>query len=266
MKVLKQIKNYLFVFFISIIILLITTTIFLKSTILNYNFVLNIIEKDNYYNKLYDDIYEEMLNNIPSSGFDKVILENLFTIEDLKQDTENIIIDFYSNEKIENHNERLKSKLNTNINKYIKDNKLVVESQNDINRYVNIMIEVYKKNIIPGSVIEQAEKSFKMINIIVTITLILSIISLLVIIIYKRKELYKSYSILLLFTSFVYIFIYFYIKNHVDISNLMFYNNSLSSIVKSIINNLLSRLLIITIIYFILSIIIEIIIKKKHLK
>ena len=86
-KKLKIIGSYILLFIESILLFIITTLIVSKFTVLNNNYIKNNLEKNGYYKDLYDEIITEMSYYTNQSGFEDSILDNIFTMGELKYET-----------------------------------------------------------------------------------------------------------------------------------------------------------------------------------
>ena len=89
-----MIKNLFktFIKFLNATSILITVIlIFLLSTIFNNQYLINLLEKENYYSKLEDEITEELSYYVIQSGLDETILNNLVSQEEIKESTLEII-------------------------------------------------------------------------------------------------------------------------------------------------------------------------------
>ena len=140
MTKLKLIRKYLFIFIISLLVMLGTTLIILKVTVFNEKYVINLLNKDNYFEVLNKEINQKMIENIPSSGFDNSILENIYTETDLIRDVESLIANFYHNDKLIVRDNQMRNNLTNNINKYLKNNNIKDYNQKDINNYIEEML------------------------------------------------------------------------------------------------------------------------------
>ena len=262
MKRLNLIKHYLYLFLVSILMLITTTSILLKFTIFSESFLINMLNTSNYYELLYNDIRIEMINNIPSSGMDESILEGLFTIDDLKMDTRNIIRDFCQG-KIISSNDKIGTKLEENINNYIKSHNLVVNDQNEVREFIYLIGDIYNQNIIPFNLLNKVINYYNMINKALIIIAVISIINLGAIIVIKRRELNKYLPVSLMFTAFIYIFMYFYINNRLDVKHLIIFNESISLFIRDTMTFMLNSILYLAIIYIIIYIILELFYRKR---
>ena len=79
--------GYLFGFMMTITLSVFILLLITKFTVFRKEYVLNVLEKDEYYLKLNDEIKEEMSLHLLSSGFADEILENIFSYDNVVNDT-----------------------------------------------------------------------------------------------------------------------------------------------------------------------------------
>ncbi|MBR1416422.1 MAG: hypothetical protein IJ572_01220 [Bacilli bacterium] len=263
MKKLNLIKEYIYMFLISLLALLLISSLIFKFTILNSNYMINLLDNNNYYELLYNDIHKEMVNNIPSSGFNETIFNNIFDINTLKNDTKKILINFYNNEETNLDTSNLKITLEGNINSYINSNNIIASNKEEITNFINLIDKIYKDNVIPTSILNNYKDKIYKLNIAIIIIIIISLINFALVLILKRKNIKNYITIPLLFCAFIYFFAFIYIKCSVDINNLIIYNDSITLLIKEIFNNLIKYLIMIAIICIELDILVELIFRNK---
>ena len=91
----KTLVSYLLT--ISLALLLITT-IFLyiaNNTVLNEDYVLSKLEKNNYYDNIYNFVESNFEQYIYQSGLEETVIKNIVTREKIKNDTKIIIENIY---------------------------------------------------------------------------------------------------------------------------------------------------------------------------
>ena len=74
----KKIIIYIMNFFLVIFIFTLSSLLIFSNTILNKQYIKEILEKNNYYEKTYYNIQNDFENYILQSGLDKDILNNLY--------------------------------------------------------------------------------------------------------------------------------------------------------------------------------------------
>ena len=263
-KKLKIIGSYILLFIESILLLIITMLIVSKFTVLNNNYIKNNLEKNGYYKDLYDEIITEMSYYTNQSGFEDSILDNIFTMGELKYETNKFIENTYKGKSLTIDDSKLRERLTNNINEYIKNSGFKIVDQKEINKFIDTMSETYKDEItLMGYASKGANILTKITSysnrLIIVIFVAIIILILLNHIVLKRKE-----SGIVFFTaSFIILFCNYYFRNNIDLNNLFVYSNLVSKIAKYMINNILSISIIISIIYIVLGLILCLIKKIK---
>ena len=83
-----------------------------SSTILSQSYVLKQLEEANYYANIYTEIKSDFENYIYQSGLDESVLENIITVEEVTQDTNQIIANIYNGDNKQIDVTALKERLN----------------------------------------------------------------------------------------------------------------------------------------------------------
>ena len=258
------ILNYLFIFVEAIILLFITFLLMFNFTIFNCDYVINKFNKVNYYNKLYKNIKLEMSYYTSQSGFNDDILDNVFDEDDIKENVNLFLNNFYKGIKTDIDTKDFKDKLYKNIDNYLVSKNYKVSYKEELDGFVDKMadIYVYKIKIIDNSD-SISSLFYKVLDIKNILQIILIFILLVILVINKILCRVKSLDIVLYINSLLLIIINIYIKNKIDINNIYIYDKYLSSVFKIMINDILNYLIIIIIVYFILGLFISMLGIKK---
>ena len=270
MKVKIKVLSYYFnMLFIALLVLLLSLVTLIKFTILNENYLIKHLEKNNYYDELYKSIKEEMSYYIIQSGLDEEVLENIYTKEMITEETNNLINNFYKGKELTINTEKVADNLNSNIEKYLLKNNIMVDDKSALDRFVDEMIIIYDKEIRLSKKINTIQSKFNKLDNIIDILFIVLLISILIIgiishIFYKRI----IFTIPTLSTSILLLLGEFLLYNRIDVKNIIFWNDNVSTIIKSIlfdISNYIKTESKILIIIGIITFIIEYIITNKKI-
>lgn len=253
----KIILGYLLGFVCSLIVSLLTILVILKFTIYNSSYVYNLVNKNDYYNKVSLDIREEMENYMVSSGFLESILDDIYTIDDVKKDINNYLDNLYLGQKTNVDKEKIESKLNDNIDKYLKESNLSVINEDDIKSFVSDISSIYEKEVTLYHTFDSFLASFARINKLINIGIIVSVVLVIVLFVVILKGL-KTVSIgsSLIAASLILIFIRFVIVEKVDIENILLITENFSDILQILLLNIRKLLLISGIILAVLGFVI----------
>ena len=95
----KIIFSYILLFIESIMLFIITILLASKCTILNTQYIKNTLEKNNYYQEIYKEILTEMSYYTNQSGFEDSVLDNTFTIGEIKYEINSFVDNTYGGKK-----------------------------------------------------------------------------------------------------------------------------------------------------------------------
>ena len=142
-KILKDIIRYILVAVLIIGALMVYFSKLATNTLLSKTYVTNKLEETGYYQKIYNEIYEDFSNYIMQSGLEESVLNDVVTIESIKSDTKIILDNFYSGLNMPINKDIIREKLISNINKYVEENNLTIQNQSSIDTFINLIILQY---------------------------------------------------------------------------------------------------------------------------
>ena len=259
----KKILIFIINFLITISLFLVITCLILSQTLCNKNYIINKLNKYNYYDSVYDDIKQEFKQYIVQSGFDEEAIYGIYSKEIVTNDINSLINYLYEFDNLEISTEIIKNNLDEEIERQILEMNvhLDTQQQKEVDRFKDVLVDSYNNKIIYSKkYLDKAKSIYNKINI-NTITIILSIISIILIVI--EYLIVRSKYILNLLTrnlfsiSIIGIIINIIIKNR--ISNILVINKYFSSFIINIISNILNNYIYISIILILLGIIMEVI-------
>ena len=221
----------------SCLLILLVCLITISNTIFKKEYTIKILEKNNYPNKVYQSIKKEMENYIPQLhiGEEEISLDNIMTEELVKEDIYHLIESIYDNKKLQTNTEKIKKELDIKINEELnKYNRIPTSSEEKtIEEIKNNIINDYKSKVfISEKYITPIQKKYQIIKSIANKALILislayiMFISLLLII--RKKERAKWFSITTLTTSIILVSIPYLIIE--KIKHILIINENLSEI------------------------------------
>ena len=277
MKKIKIIISYLITILLSISLSTLIFIIVLNSNILNKTYITNTINDSNYYETLKKSIDDSLSELTPQSGFNDEILDNIYTINDLKKETKLIINSIYNNKKYNPNKEYIKRRLEDNINKFIENNNINItnKAKKQIEKFENTIIEAYYNQIsYSNSIINNIRtKVNKLNNIIQPVTYVLIsliIVLLIILFIINHIEIIEYIYMTLIISSTLLLIPKVFEYNELNLSKKTVLNNHINIIVREVLNNIYDKLQIYSIIFIIIGILLLItniiILSKKQKK
>ena len=199
----KKILTYILIYFIILLLSASTILIIFSTTLLNKNYILSTLEKEDYYNKTYSIIMEKFKDNTIQSGLEDSVLDGIMIKEELENDIKTFVDYIYTGKEYNVSIENLKTRLENNINKVIEENNKRVDKseQEAINIYVNTIADIYEDGTIfskeYSSGLQQGfEKIQNIINKVKLIVYIATIVLIIILIIINKKSSIKGLSII----------------------------------------------------------------------
>ena len=239
----KIIFGYILGIITSILLSLLAILIIFKFTVFKKEYVYSVLDKTNYYNEVYENALIEMKDYMTSSGLEEEILNDLFTIDEVKDDV-NKYFDYYYKGKVYNKDLSLmKEKLSNNIDTYLKNNNIDVTNRNELNSFINDITDIYNKEImlynVPNKIINPFIKISNLINKLIVILSIIIIIFSLILIVFKTKYI----SSVIMSSGLIIFFIRFLILEKIDIKNIILITEYASKVIIKVLLNILELLL-----------------------
>lgn len=271
MKVGKKILNFIFVLVIALSFTFIGVKSVVFKTIFNKEYVLEQMEKNNFYSETYKLVESGFENYIGQSGLDEEVIKNICTEDKIKNDINIILSNIYegTNEKIDTL--EISNNLNSNIDK---ENVRTSSNSKAIDEFVEHICQSYKDTIIStnyeNTINEKYSKITQKITKVQNILIIAIIISIIGVIALNVKDILKLLfwtESAVLSSAVMQLAITTVIKSKVNIDGIKIFNDAFSNIVVTIIKDILSKINIIAgkfiIVYFILVVIYAIIILSQ---
>ena len=255
----KFILSYIFGFIASTLISILVILLIGKFTILNIKYVESVLVKNNYYKEVYKGAYEEIENYMVSSGLEDVVLDKIFSENDIKRDINNYLEALYRGESYKVDSSFLNKKLSENIDNYLVSNNFDVEDRHELDLFISDVCNIYEKEVTFYGSFKLLNKyiNFGIDNINGLIILVseLSIICILTILILGNNVISSS----IMSSGLILLFIRVMIYEKVDIKNIMIISNYFSESLKYILVRIGYDLLASSILLIVIGLIISII-------
>lgn len=229
----NKVFGYVLGFLASIIIVLISVLLVFKVTIFNKSYLLKSLNASDYYDKVYDEIGKDMKNSLRSSGLDESVINNLYRKSDVKNDIINLVGSIYSGSKYYASTDEIESKLNSNIDKYLVSNNIVLEDKKALDSYVSSITEIYSRETSLYGYLQNYTSKFMKISTIIDFTIAFGII-LIIIIIFVNKYKFKIHflGVTLFSSSMMLLYLRHFIWNKVDYENILIISNAFSDVLR----------------------------------
>ena len=232
----KLLIYYVSEFVLAVLLLIIFLIIIMKMSILNSNYFMKQLDKNDYYTQLSEAIYKEMTNYIPPSGLEESVLKDIYDESMLKREVKSAVDNFYSGVKISVKTDDIKSKLNDNIMTYIEDNDLIVDKQEDLDAFEAQIIKIYEDKIMLSSYLNKISPKLLKFNNMSTIILIAATCLFFILFALIKKVCHKlllpAPCLTVAFLTFLGNFLLF---SKISVDQIVFWNNYVSDMIKSMI-------------------------------
>ena len=247
----------------AILLFAITILFVFKITILNEKYIINNLTKTNYYDNLYEETKDSISYIAKKSGIKPRLVENVFTLNDIKSDTNKFVNSFLQGQKAEINTELLKENINRNIEEYEEDTNTPIDN-NLKNEFVNKIVSTYKNEVSLLNIFSKESSSINNLTKLFKALLLIFVLDLAVLVFINYKIFRKMEYHIVFISSSISLFIsYIYIKL-LNFKNLYIYNSNVSNVLKTIIKKSSNLSLIFIILYAIAGILITKYKKKEN--
>lgn len=246
-------KNIISGLLITILIVIIILLLILKLTIFNKKYVINMMEKNNYYKLVYKDTISTINSYIISTGLPSNIIDKTITYNDIKNNINNYIDKIYENKKYDNT--LIKSKLTNNINSYLIEHNLKIDNTSELNELINEIDNLYNNETTFYKKFDNYINIFIRLKKIVELLLIILILILTIVLLMLKSIIGDILSSALMSSGLILLFIKFIIYDKIKYSSVLMITESFSNIIHQVFINISNDIVIIGILFIILSII-----------
>ena len=252
----KRIVTYViaFILMLSIIACIVIQTV--RTTILNKEYIISKMEENNYYESVKTNIQSSFEGYIQQSGLEEEVITDLFSIDEVKNDTGILLSNIYTNENQKIDTEKIKSRLRDKIYTSLADVKLKNDDKKSIEEFVDIIADTYKNEIEHtdwlGKLNGKVYKLSEILNIANIALYVLPIILILILIVAHKKDIYRAIDrigISFVGSGVLIIGLTIFIKMNIDIPNILILNEAISIVIRSTIHQILNILTITSVIF-----------------
>ena len=218
-----------------------------SSTVLNEQYVLSKLEKEDYYEKMYNEINSNFEKYIHQSGLDENVLENIISNEKVKKDTVIILGNIYDGISQKIDTEEIRENLNNNIEKNIGKENITPALKISIDNFIEHICNEYKTTIshfsFENDIHRNYTKIMDYINLSKKVLLIAIGIDFLLLIMINLKKIYKLVSqvgISFTITGISLLIVNIFINTKIKIQTITILNDAISEALRKILTENLS--------------------------
>lgn len=220
-----------------------------SSTILSQSYVLKQLEEANYYANIYTEIKSDFENYIYQSGLDESVLENIISVEEVTQDTNQIIANIYNGDNKQIDVTALKERLNKNIEESLKGQRINMSTQRAIDEFVNKIADQYietmshtnfEKNI--NDIYTKVKEYVELGNKVIIVVIGIMVIAILAI---QYKKIFRNFALIgISFTGsgLFYIFVNMFVNSKIKIENIVILNDAISIVLRNVLTNIVNTI------------------------
>ena len=260
-----EIRKYLRIFLMSIMIFISTLTLGLSFTVLNKDFIEKQFD-DNHYKNVEKNIKDEMKRNMISSGISDTVIDSTFTSSDVRQTVQETLNILYENSKYKIDTKDMQKRLEENITKDLKNKNYRIDNQVGFDHFTKSVVDIYEKEFI---MLNQVQKVGTYMQKIIKVTMLIGIALaalILVIVVAKWKQ-YKRVLPAALFTNaFFFLFSCWYINKEAGLESITLFSETFSQVLRRIIKQTFGVFQITSYVYLVLGVLIIILFVKRHHK
>lgn len=247
MKIAVKIIKALLVIMLTLVVIGIIAIKILSSTILDEAYVFKMLQKNNYYSNIYENVKSNFENYIGPSGLDENILTDICTVEDIQKDTETILGNIYEGTEKKVNTDEIKQRVVKKINEVLEEK--TNASEENINQFAEAIGEEYINAISHTEYEEKINDVIKKVTKITTLgqkALFISLVIILVLLVVLNiKTIYLvicnigiaglSSGAFLVITNLI-------VNNRVKVQQLKILNDSISTVLQNITTDILNQI------------------------
>lgn len=244
----KKIVQYMVATILALAILILVIINILSSSVLSKEYILNKLQSQNYYEKIYQETESNFENYIHQSGLDEDVLKDIVTKEKIEKDTKIILNNIYNgmNEKIDT--KEIKEKLTENINNSL-NGKISSSEQKAINTFVDTICKEYETTIshtnYEKKINEALNKINKYIDLAKKAMMVIIGVTGVILVLLSIRRIYRITSkigVAFVIDGLILILGEKYVSSNIKIDTIMVLNNGISDVLQSILNEILSNI------------------------
>lgn len=255
----RIILGYILGFVCTLLLSLLVLLLLFRITVSSKKYILSVLERDNYYEKINDEIKEEMNLYLLSSGFTNEIISDIYTKEDVVSDIQMFIDNTYNGKLTTIDTSGILSKVNENIDEFFKKNNLLTVNKTELNEFTRDLVKIYNDEITLYEFTNSMIPKIPKINKIINLGIIISVASLIILSFILIKIKYRYFSANIIASGFIILFIRLFIFEKIDVNELLIITEEFSLELRNVLVTLQSLSLILGIVLILVGIILTIV-------
>ena len=248
----KKIISYILSFILAVLIIITGIFTIVKSTIMNKQYVISKLEEAKYYERMDAEIIEQFKNYTIQSGLTDDVLEDLFTIEKLTNDINNVIDSIYEGNELKIDTSEIIENLKKNIETEVeKEGKVVDFEEEAMQEYLKAIENAYESQIsYSTNVVNDIGSTFsKILNLAdkaqIAIYIATTIVFLIIVIINIKQIIGLKYISIATMASGLFILVSkLIIESKTDLKNIMLINQATTKVIQLVIDDILLKVII----------------------
>lgn len=229
----KIILSYLFGLVLSICLFLLCALLIGKKTVLDKSFVYRLMDENNYYDKVYTSINEDIMDYMTSSGLEKEVLDGVVDRDKVESDIKNYTDSLYTNNTYVVDTKELNTKLNNNIKNYLKKLNLGIDNSNELNLFVSDVEKIYREEVSFYNTIDILKPYISRIDKIINKVIIIDLIICLVLSLFMLLLRIINVGSCIMSSGFILFLVKLFIYERIDSSSILIVSDHFSLIIRS---------------------------------
>ncbi len=250
MKMFKEFLKYVFSIVLALGVLVLIVCGVANNTVLKKEFIYSALRDTNYYQKVYDLVYDNFSIYVMQSGFDESVFNDIVTLDKVEKDTKIIFTNIYENKTDIVDTDEIKVKLRKNIDEFL-ENTGVKAEEKSLKKYENIISEQYKYSVnYHTAVIETLSKGLNTVNsiqakvkVMAEIAIAVSLFMLIILNLSTPVVALNNLGVGSLFLGILSISLKLFINQFFNFDLLLVVNKALTNLLEFILNSIYSQLM-----------------------
>lgn len=263
MSKLNTFLSYIEMFIFSFLLFVFTCFLLVKITFFNRNFI-SVQFNSTHYDMVEKYLKDEMKRNLISSEIDDVVIDDMFTRNDIVSSTKQVLDILYYNSSMKFDTTSIENTLKTNIIKNLESKNFSMDDEAGFQDFVDSIMNIYKGEFIMfgkvskiGSIIQKCDKLISIGTVLLGSLLALYLV-------FRRNKIKQLLPVALFMSSILILFGTYYINHEAGLSSITVISVTFSNILRKIIMSSFDLYRIVSYGYIVLGILLVLLLVKKR--